>query len=120
MIRAAEPKLGVTPEAKVASFERVSRLHGDEAVAEIQVQAEPRRQPLFPNARRQDQSGFGAARVVILRYSSQPIVEGPAPQGQALADHAEAAPVVEGDGGVEAAPAVKLHVGTKAVDARGE
>ena len=41
----------------------------------------------------------------------QPVVERPATQGQPLANHAEAAAVVQGDGGVEAAPAVELHVG---------
>ena len=45
-------------------------------------------------------------------YGPQPVVELPAPQGQALAHDAEVATVVQGDGGVEAAPAVELHVGT--------
>ena len=84
------------PEAKVPSFERVPRLHGDEAVIEVQVYAEPRRQPLLPDAGGQDQRGFGAARVVVPRYGPQPVVERPAPQGQALADHAERPAVVEG------------------------
>ena len=41
-------------------FESVPGLHGDEAVMEIQVYAEPRRQPLLPDARRQDLGGHGA------------------------------------------------------------
>ena len=52
-------------------------------------------------------------------YGPQPIVELPAPQGQALVHHAEAPAVVERDGGVEAAPAVELHAGPEPVDAGG-
>ena len=44
----------------------------------------------------------------------------PTPYGQALADHTEAAAIVECDGGVEAAPAVELHVRLERVNARGE
>ena len=50
------------------------------------------------------------AGVVVPRYGSQPVVERPATQGQALAHHAERPAVVQGDRGVEAAPAVELHV----------
>ena len=53
-------------------------------------------------------------------YGPQPVVELPAPQGHALAHHAEAAAVVEGDGGVEAPPPVELHVGPEPVDTGGE
>ena len=77
----------------------------------LRLLAQPRRQPLLPDARHKDQNGSGAAGVVVLRYGSQPVVEGPAPQGQALAHDAEAASVVERDGGVEAASAVKLDAG---------
>ena len=45
-------------------FEGVPRLHGDVSLAQIQLHAEPRRQTLLPDAGRQDQSGFRAARVV--------------------------------------------------------
>ena len=62
----------------------------------------------------------GTSGVVVLGYGPQTIVERPATQSQALAHHAEAAAVVEGDGGVEAAPAVELHVGPEPVDAGGE
>ena len=109
-VGAADPRESV-PEAKVPSFQRAPRLHGDEAVFEVQSLAEPRRQPLLPDAGHQDQNGVGAAPVVVLRDGPQPVVEGAAPQAQALAHHAEAAAVVKGDGGVEAAPAVELHVG---------
>ena len=114
---AADDPRGATPEAKVPSFEGVPRLHGDVGVPEVPVLAEPRRQSLLPDAGHKDQNGVGAASVVVLRYGSQPVVERPAPQGQALAHHAEAAAVVEGDGGVEAAPSMELHVGPKPVDA---
>ena len=99
-------------DAKVPSLERVPRLHGDEAVADVPLLAEPRRPSLLPDAGHQDQNGVGAARIVVLRYGSQPVVERPAPQGETLAHHAEVAAVVKGDGGVEAAPAVELHVRT--------
>ena len=46
----------------------------------------------------------GQARIVVLGYGPQTVVEGTAPQGQALAHHAEVAAIVEGDRGVEAAP----------------
>ena len=118
VVRAPEQPRGLLPEAKVPPFERVPRLHSDEEVPEIDAIAEPRRQPLLPDAGRQDQNGVGAARVVVLRYGSQPVVERPAPQGQTLAHHAEAAAVVEGDGGVEAAPAVELHLRVPGADAR--
>ena len=108
-----------TPEAKVSSFERVPGLHGDEAVTEVPFLTEPRRQPLLPDARNQDQDGVGAAGVVVLRYGPEPVVERPATQGQSLADHAEVAAVVQRDGGVEAPPAVELHAGPKPVDAGG-
>ena len=62
---------------------------------------ESRAQPLLPDAERQDQSGFRAARVVVLGYGLQPVVERSPPQGEPLADHAEPAPVVERDRGVE-------------------
>ena len=65
-----------------------------------------------------DQNGAGTSAVVVLGYGPQAVVERPATQGQALAHHAEAAAVVEGDGGVEAAPAVELHAGPEPVDAR--
>ena len=113
MAPAAEHERGATPEPKVPSFERVPRLHGDVAVAEIQVHAEPRRQPLLPDAGRQDQRGFRAARVVVLGYGPQTVVEGAPAQGQALADDPEAAAIVECDGGVEPAPVVELHVRPK-------
>ena len=64
-----------TPEAKVPSFERVPRLHNDVGVAENQVHAEPRRQPLLSDAKGKDQNGVRAACVVVLRYGSQPVVE---------------------------------------------
>ena len=54
VVRAAEHPRGFTPEAKVPSFEPVPGFHGDEAVMEIQLHAEPRRQPLLPHARNQD------------------------------------------------------------------
>ena len=65
----------------------------------------------------------GLKGVVVPRDGPQPVVERPAPQGQPPpppADHAERPAVMEGDGGVEAAPAVELHVRTEAVDAGGE
>ena len=52
-------------------------------------------------------------------YGPQPVVERPAPQGQALAHHAEAAAVVQSDGGVESAPAVELQRGAGARRCRG-
>ena len=58
-----------------------------------------------------------AARVVVLGYGPQPVVEGAPAQGQALADDTEPAAVVEGDRGVEAAPAVELHARPERVDA---
>ena len=61
----------------------------------------------------------GATDVVVLRYRPKPVVERPAPQGQALADHTEDAAVVERDGGVEAPPAVELDAGQEPVDAGG-
>ena len=70
----------------------------------------PPRQPLLPHAGNQDQDGVGAAGVVVLGYGPQPVVEGAPAQGQALANQAEAAAVVERDRGIEAAPAVELHV----------
>ena len=54
---AAEHPRGFTPEAQVPCFERVPRLHGDEAVMEIPFNAEPRRQPPLPDAGRQDRDG---------------------------------------------------------------
>ena len=107
---AADHPRGATPEAKVPSFQRVPGLHGDEALTEVPFLAEPRRQPLLPDAGRQDQDGVGVPCVVVLCYGAQPVVEGPAPQGQALAHHAERSAVVEGDGGDEAPPSVELHV----------
>ena len=107
------------PEAKDPSFERVPRLHGDVAVGDVPVLSEPRRQPLLPHAGHKDQNGSGTSTVVVLRYGSQPVIERPAPQGQALAHHAEAAAVVQGDGGVEAPPPVELHAGAEPVDAGG-
>ena len=56
VVRAADPRV-FAPEAKVPSFERVPGLHGDEAVIEVQLYAEPRRQPLLPYAGGQDQDG---------------------------------------------------------------
>ena len=44
--------------------------------------------------------------VVVLGNGSQPVVEGATPQGGTLTDDAEVTAVVEGDGGVETAPAV--------------
>ena len=77
------PRVSV-PEAKVPSIERVPRLHGNVAVVKVQSLAEPRRLSLLPDARNQDQNGVGTAGVVVLRYGSQPVVERPVPQGQAL------------------------------------
>ncbi|MCE2458222.1 MAG: hypothetical protein J4G14_10460 [Dehalococcoidia bacterium] len=73
------------------------------------MDTEPRRPPQLPCAGHKDQDGSGAAGVVVLRYSPQPVIERPAPQGQSLAHYAEVAAVVQRDGGVEAPPAVKLH-----------
>ncbi len=75
--------------------------------------------PLLPDAGHQDQNGVGASRVVVLSNGPQPVVERPAPQCQTLAHHAEVAAVMERDGGVEAPPAVELHVGPEPVDAGG-
>ena len=58
--------------------------------------------------------------MVVLCDSPQPVVEGPPPQGLALPHHAELAAVVEGDGRVEAAPAVELNLGPQPVYAWGE
>ena len=120
MVRVAEHPRGVTPEAKPLAFERVPRPHGDEAVSKVPFLAEPRRQPFLPDARNQDQDVVGTARVVVLCYGSKPVVERPAPQGQTLADHAEAAAIVEGEGDVEAAPSVELHVRPEPVGPGGE
>ena len=89
-------------------------------MVEIQVHAESRRQPLFPDAGSQHQDRAGAALVPVLRDGPQPVVEGAAAQGRTLAHHPEAAPVVPGDNGVEPAPAVEIHLGTQPVDAWGE
>ena len=78
--------------------------------------AEPRRQPLLPDAGNQDQNDVGAAGVVVLGYGPQPVVEGPSSQGQSLTHHAEVASVMKRDGGVEPAPAMELHAGPEAVD----
>ena len=56
----------------------------------------------------------GPPPVAVLRYGPQPVVERPAPQGEALAHHTEAAAVVERDCGVEASPAVELNAGPEA------
>ena len=120
VVRASEQPRGLLPEAKVLPFERIPRLHGDVGVPEIDALAEPPRQPLLPHAGNQDQDGVGAAGVVVLGYGPQPVVEGAPAQGQALAHHAEAAAVVERDRGIEAAPAVELHVRTEPVDPGGQ
>ena len=83
------------------------------------MDAEPRRPPQLPRAGHKDQDGAGTAAIVVLRYGPQPVVERSAPQGETLAHDAEAASVVQGDGGVEAAPAVEFHAGPQPVDAGG-
>ncbi len=72
-VRAADPRVFV-PEAKVPSFQRVPRLHGNVAVVKVQSLAEPRRQSLLPDDGHKDQNGVGTARVVVLRYGPQPVV----------------------------------------------
>ena len=62
----------------------VSGLHGDVAIVDVPVVAEPRRQPLLPDAGHQDQDGAGTTAVVVLCYGPQPVVdetgaEGPTP-----------------------------------------
>ena len=96
---------GYDVQPSAVHFAATRRLkHGDVAVPEIDALAELLRQSPLPNAGNQDENDVGASCVVVLRCGFQPVVEGTPPQGQALADHAEAAAVVEGDGGVEAAP----------------
>ena len=81
----ADHPRGATPGAKVPAFQRVPGLHGDVAIPEVPVLAEPRRQPFLPYARHKDQDGAGTSAVVVPRYGPQPVVERPATQGQALA-----------------------------------
>ncbi len=120
VVREAEQPRGFAPEAQVPSFERVPGLHGNVAVTEAVVDAEPRRPPKLPCARHKDQDGAGTPPVAVLRYGPQPVVDRPATQGEALAHHAEAAAVVERDGGVEAPPPVELNAGPETVHAGGE
>ena len=119
VVRESEQPRGFAPEAQVPPFQGVPGLHGNVAVTEIVVDAEPRRPPKLPCAGRQDQDGAGTPPGAVLRYGPQPVVERPATQGEALAHHAEAAAVVERDGGVEAPPPVELHAGPEPVDAGG-
>ena len=81
----ADHPRGATPGAKVPAFQRVPGLHGDVAIPEVPVLAEPRRQPFLPYAGHKDQDGAGTSAVVVPRYGPQPVVERPATQGQALA-----------------------------------
>ena len=83
-VRESEQARGFAPDAKVPSFERVPRLHGNVAIVKVQSLAEPRRQALLPDAWGQDQDGAGTAGVVVPRDGPQPVVERPAPQGEAL------------------------------------
>lgn len=96
------------------SFQRVPGLHGDLTVADVPLLVEPRRQPHLPHAGQEDRNGAGTSAAFVFGYGSQPVVERPAPQGQTLAHHAEAASVVERVGGAEAPPAVEVHLGNGA------
>ena len=80
---AADHPRCAAPEANVSSFQRVPGLHSDVAVGDVPLLAEPRRQPLLPYAGHQDKDGAGTSAVVVLGYGPQPVVERPAPQGQA-------------------------------------
>jgi len=79
VVRTAEQHRGPPPDAEVALFKRVPRFNGDVGVAETHLHAEPRCEPLLPDTGRQDQNRVGTARVVILGYAPQPVVEGPPP-----------------------------------------
>ena len=57
---------------------------------------------------------------MVLGDGPQPVIEGAAPQGKALADHPEAAAIVQGDHRVEPAPALEFHLGFQAVHAGGQ
>ena len=119
MVRVPEQPRGLLPDAAVPSFQHPPGLHGDEEVPEIDSLAEPPCQPPFPHAGDKDEHDVGASAGVVLSQGPQPVVEGAPAQGQALAHHAEVSAVVEGDGGIEAAPAVELHTGSESVDAGG-
>ena len=84
VVRESEQPRGFAPEAQVPSCQRVSGLHGNVAVTEVVVDAEPRRPPKLPCARHKDQYGAGTPPVAVLRYGPQPVLERPPPQGQPL------------------------------------
>ena len=121
VIRAPEQPRSLLPHAAVLSFENLPGLHGNEEVPEIDALTESPGQPLLPDAGRQDQDGVGAAgrSRTPLWLSACRRATGAAGPGPA-AHHAEAAAVVEGDGGVEASSSVELHVRPEAVDAGGQ
>ena len=66
--RAADHERRAAPVAKVLPLQRVPGLHGNVAVVDVPVVAEPRRQPLLPHAGHEDQDGAGATGVAVLGY----------------------------------------------------
>ena len=101
-------------------YKGVPALHAHVVISEVGVPAELVGEPLLPRAGDEYKHNAGPAGVMVLGDGSEPVVEGTAPQRQALAHHPEAAPVVPGDHPVEPAPALELHPGFQSVHAVGK